>query len=323
MIRSLRYALLAAAVAAASGTTAVTANATSDACTPVLGRKVCTDDSTGDESGYVVTLPGQPSVVDGHPGRCLGHCAEWTHVACSSPKKPDKDTDKPVPPAKKKTKPATLAMATPPPVDPGVLTATGSCAAIAGLLDTCADDPNFQFLIVLVRFAPDPFRAVVSGCFDIRQPTPDQVIEGLIRELQDSIKMNDPPVIVQPEAGRPLPFGLKAFFQVGDAPQDPRTATIAGETGVLVLHDPEYTWDFGDGVIKRTTLTGGPYPDGNWTHLYKHPSNYTVKLSTNFGVTVHFAGRFGNFDVELDAVDQVAPSVTTVNVVEAHAVLVD
>jgi len=59
---------------------------------------------------------------------------------------------------------------------------------------------------------------------------------------------------------------------------------LIGEV-IDVTMRPSFTWSFGDGAIKSTTDPGGPYPNGQITHIYNRPGIYPVVLLTTWGGT--------------------------------------
>ena len=59
---------------------------------------------------------------------------------------------------------------------------------------------------------------------------------------------------------------------------------------VVIKTKPRNLWSFGDGGTLATTLSGGPYPNQDITHIYSAPGDYQIILTTTWSGTFTVEG---------------------------------
>ncbi|GEM_PF-904913 len=90
---------------------------------------------------------------------------------------------------------------------------------------------------------------------------------------------------IQPPGGTTL-VNLPTYFALtwpdtGYRPGQTRTLTLLGRRVDLHLKLVHHTYDFADGTHQGpTTSPGGPYPTGDITHTYRHPTTLTPTADT-------------------------------------------
>ena len=134
------------------------------------------------------------------------------------------------------------------------------------------------------------------------------------------------PQISSQPAGNTTLVNLPTFYTVTWT----RTGFQPGEAdrsvlrGIPVQIRPKligFTYVFGDGsTAGPTTSTGGVYPDGDITHVYRTKGRYTVRVDTTFGADFSLDGS--TWDEIPSTVTVPGPS-TTITVREAKSVLVN
>jgi hypothetical protein len=133
-----------------------------------------------------------------------------------------------------------------------------------------------------------------------------------------------PQVSTQPTGNTTL-VNLETFYSVdwseaGFAPGEVDTGSIRGFTVRIRPKLLGFTYVFGDGTtFGPTTSTGGPYPDGDVTHIYAKPGSFSVRVDTTFAADFSIDGR--TWDPIPSTVTVPGPT-TTLTVREAKAVLV-
>ncbi|MGI8574780.1 MAG: hypothetical protein ACR2MA_05430 [Egibacteraceae bacterium] len=87
--------------------------------------------------------------------------------------------------------------------------------------------------------------------------------------------------------------GLRSCLQTGSS-LEPITATIATPAGPLALHvTSHYTVTWGEGEPETHGVEGGPWPDGDITHLYQTVGYYDVTVTQVFRARWRPAGTNG------------------------------
>ena len=82
-----------------------------------------------------------------------------------------------------------------------------------------------------------------------------------------------------------------------------------------------FTYVFGDGTtLGPTTSTGGVYPEGDVTHVYRAKGEFPVRVETTFGADFSLDGAAWD---EIPSTVTVAGPSTTISVREAKGVLVN
>ncbi|HET7396908.1 MAG TPA: hypothetical protein VFJ94_00160 [Intrasporangium sp.] len=133
-----------------------------------------------------------------------------------------------------------------------------------------------------------------------------------------------PTISTQP-AGNVTLVNLPTYYQVtwtrdGFQPDEVDQATLVGVRVHLRPKLLGFTYTFGDGATTGpTTSTGGVYPDGDITHVYRAPGAFAVRVNTTFGADYSLDGR--TWEPIPDTVTVPGPT-TIVTVREARAVLV-
>jgi hypothetical protein len=140
---------------------------------------------------------------------------------------------------------------------------------------------------------------------------------------RDELKPNAASISPQPANG-PWVVNFRSYFMATGA--GPRSGTF-GPAGarMTISATPTYVWNWGDGSAPlETTSTGGPYPTGDVTHVYRGKGARTVTLTTRWSATFTVdtaLGTFGPFEVPGPPV---APSSTrAIRVQEGRAELID
>lgn len=134
-----------------------------------------------------------------------------------------------------------------------------------------------------------------------------------------------PQISSQPTGNTTL-VNLRTFYEVNWTPTgfQPGEVDRSVLRGIPVQIRPKlvgFTYVFGDGsTTGPTTSTGGVYPDGDITHLYRAKGEYPVRVDTTFGADFSLDGS--TWDEIPSTVTVPGPS-TTVTVREAKGVLVN
>ncbi|GAA2742360.1 hypothetical protein GCM10009868_12010 [Terrabacter aerolatus] len=134
------------------------------------------------------------------------------------------------------------------------------------------------------------------------------------------------PQISSQPAGNTTLVNLRTFYEVNwsTAGFQPGEVDRSVLRGIPVQIRPKlvgFTYLFGDGSsVGPTSSTGGVYPDGDITHVYKTSGRYPVRVDTTFGADFSIDGS--TWDEIPSTVTVPGPS-TTVTVREAKGVLVN
>lgn len=109
--------------------------------------------------------------------------------------------------------------------------------------------------------------------------------------------------------------GLRSYLDIrGPTGFHGRITVTAPALTIDVNASAQYRVDWGDGTIETFASAGGPYPDGDVTHVYTTSGDYTVTVTPVWSVS--WAG--GGFDVDFTA--ELASSTVDLPVEEVRAV---
>ena len=98
------------------------------------------------------------------------------------------------------------------------------------------------------------------------------------------------PLAVQP--GKAL-AGLRAYLEIGG--EVPAQQTIGTPIGpATFVMTPRYVISWGDGATTTTSSQGGPYPDGDITHVYRDAGPITITVDAYWRTTWTLAGQSGD-----------------------------
>ncbi|GAA2479769.1 hypothetical protein GCM10009858_16720 [Terrabacter carboxydivorans] len=134
------------------------------------------------------------------------------------------------------------------------------------------------------------------------------------------------PQISSQPAGNTTLVNLRTFYKVNwsAAGFQPGEVDRSVLRGIPVQIRPKlvgFTYVFGDGsTVGPTASTGGVYPDGDITHVYRAKGKFPVRVDTTFGADFSIDGS--TWDEIPSTVTVPGPS-TTVTVREAKGVLVN
>ena len=134
------------------------------------------------------------------------------------------------------------------------------------------------------------------------------------------------PQISSQPAGNTTLVNLRTFYKVNWTPNgfEPGEVDRSVLRGIPVQIRPKligFTYMFGDGsAVGPTTSTGGVYPGGDITHVYRSKGTYPVRVDTTFGAEFSLDGSTWD---EIPSTVTVAGPSTTVTVREAKSVLVN
>ncbi|WP_404393024.1 hypothetical protein [Humibacillus xanthopallidus] len=133
------------------------------------------------------------------------------------------------------------------------------------------------------------------------------------------------PQISSQPAGNTTLVNLPTFYQVNWAPAGfaPGEVDRSVLRGIPVRIRPKlvgFTYVFGDGTtLGPTTSTGGVYPNGDVTHVYRAKGEFPVRVETTFGADFSLDGAAWD---EIPSTVTVPGPSTTITVREAKGVLV-
>src|SRR4051794_3269717 len=134
------------------------------------------------------------------------------------------------------------------------------------------------------------------------------------------------PQISSQPAGNTTLVNLRTFYKVnwtakGFEPGEVDRSVLRGIPVQIRPKLTSFTYVFGDGsTVGPTTSTGGVYPDGDITHVYRSRGESPVRVDTTFGADFSLDGS--TWDEIPSTVTVPGPS-TTVTVREARGVLVN
>ncbi|MBB2987099.1 PKD domain-containing protein [Terracoccus luteus] len=171
----------------------------------------------------------------------------------------------------------------------------------------------------------DPWESVGVTCYSDVAPgaRPTLSMADIVQAFKRT-PWSKPQVSSQP-AGNTTLVNLTTFYKVdwtadGFAPGEVDTSTLLGIRVSIRPRLVGFTYTFGDGSsIGPTTSTGGVYPDGDITHVYREPGSFPVRVNTTFGADFSLDGTEWN---PIPATVTVPGPATDVTVREARGVLV-
>jgi hypothetical protein len=101
-----------------------------------------------------------------------------------------------------------------------------------------------------------------------------------------------PPTPLAVDPGKAL-AGLRAYLEIGG--EVPATQTIQTPIGpATFVMTPRYVVSWGDGETTSTSSQGGPYPDGDVTHVYQVAEDLTLTVDAYWRTTWTLAGQGGD-----------------------------
>jgi hypothetical protein len=196
------------------------------------------------------------------------------------------------------------------------------CGAAVNVCRSRGDDGIFYW--VFVRRPGEGWHQVGTACIGAHDPvvTLADLRVDAARYYRDEVRPNAATISPQPADG-PWVVNLNAYFLAQGAAPLERTFGPAGAR-MTITATPTYVWDFGDeSAPLETASVGGPYPDGDVTHVYRSDGRRTVTLTTRWSATFTVTtalGTFGPWDVPGAPI---APSTSrTIPVREARAELI-
>jgi hypothetical protein len=101
----------------------------------------------------------------------------------------------------------------------------------------------------------------------------------------------------QIEPGRML-VGLTAYLDAGP-PLDHAHHEDTALGPITITATARTTVDWGDGTVTEHESAGGPWPDGDITHVYRDPGSYTVTVTYTWVARWDVAGATGTIDTGL------------------------
>lgn len=100
-----------------------------------------------------------------------------------------------------------------------------------------------------------------------------------------------PPTPIQVDPGKAL-TGLTAYLEIGG--EIPYVQSFGTPIGTLTFTlTPRYVVSWGDGTSTSTTSQGGPYPNGDVTHVYTEDDDVTVTVEAFWTASWTLAGAGG------------------------------
>ena len=137
----------------------------------------------------------------------------------------------------------------------------------------------------MVCYAPRPERGRPER--RPRPPTAQEIVERTIFNVR--LPRPDPNI----DPGYAV-TGMKAYLETGDA-RTHRFDTIPTVLGPLrITATSTYTVDWGDGSVTGPhTSTGGQYPDGTITHVYRYSRRVDVTVTQNWTANWTLSGQSG------------------------------
>lgn len=139
--------------------------------------------------------------------------------------------------------------------------------------------------------APVNWEYVGTTCFTSLLPggsdRPRLTMAMIVKEWKQT-PFAKPGLSIQPVNNRTL-VTLPTYFtlvwpQAGYQPGEIRATTLLGHRVEIRPTFKSNNFRFGDGVVSGATQSfGGPYPNGDVTHVYDDPGTFTVGVSTTYG----------------------------------------
>lgn len=118
------------------------------------------------------------------------------------------------------------------------------------------------------------------ACLDPEQPSPEQILTTLERDLA-SLAIPPSPVRIQPDQDWTY-VNLDTIVMTDPDPVT-LTTTVLGVAVEVRVTPTSYQWDFGDGTDPLTTTDPGkPYPDHTVAHSYARTGEFPITLTTTW-----------------------------------------
>jgi len=126
------------------------------------------------------------------------------------------------------------------------------------------------------------------ACLDPEQPSPEQILTTLERDLA-SLEIPPSPVRIQPD--QDWTYVNLDTIVMTDADPVTLTTTVLGVAVDVRVTPISYRWDFGDGTDPLTTTDPGkPYPDHTVAHIYATTGEFPITLTTTWTGEFRTAG---------------------------------
>jgi hypothetical protein len=287
-----RVAVLLALLCAVLGLHAPAASAAPKKCPP--GQYVdCGVGSDGDTYNGVVIFPGWASGggASGTGGVSTCEGCVWTYTPACWPNGPDHFSD----------------------------------AMCANAASYCADHGQDGILMkVFLRRPGSGWEQVGTACIGGANDvvTLADLTADAGQVYRDQLRPNAASISPLPANG-PWLVNRAAYFAAAGAAPLSGTFGPAGAR-LTISATPTYVWSWGDGSLPlETASVGGPYPDGDVTHVYTAPGGRTVTLTTRWSATFTVATGFGTFGPYDVPGPPIAPTSTrAIRVQEGRAILV-
>lgn len=144
--------------------------------------------------------------------------------------------------------------------------------------------------------------AVVGACLDVPGPAgpaagPQLDPAAFVRNYLNAVPLPEPAPRIAP--GRML-VGWRAFLEVGGGLDfDFTDATAFGPLEIEAQAMVHVDWGDGSGRDGPYASLGGPFPDGDITHVYINPGDYDVDVTLAWSAAWTFAGRQGTIPTGL------------------------
>ena len=155
--------------------------------------------------------------------------------------------------------------------------------SICGRNLTCTNSDDNPGVLYSVTIAGTPAGRVCIGELD---PQAAQVITvGDILRAMRRLSWPASRLVIQPPDGLTL-VNFDTNFYTPDTAAVTRRVTLLGQPITIEATPSEFTWRFGDGQSRSTTIPGRAYPSLDVTHNYLRKGSYQVSLATTY------SGRF-------------------------------
>jgi hypothetical protein len=112
---------------------------------------------------------------------------------------------------------------------------------------------------------------------------PADAAEAAVREFWETVVLPRPEPRIQP--GKAI-TGKDAYLEIGG--ERARAYTITNPLGgppIVIEATAQYVVDWGDGTTTTTASQGGPWPDGDVTHVWTTAGRYDVVVAQQWSAT--------------------------------------
>jgi hypothetical protein len=186
------------------------------------------------------------------------------------------------------------------PDDPSEAACAAALAACAAL-DPQAPGPHHWIFrrVVAADGTTSAWSRYGHTCFPAAVPTRSGaepgLTEAMIIEQFHRTEFAEPRVVLQPVDNKAL-VNLPVYFELdwpeaGFSPDEVDTTTLVGREVRIRPTLQDVTYVFGDGEAHGpTTSLGGPYPDGDITHIYRVADAVNPSISVTYGGEVSVDG---------------------------------